>query len=123
MKVINLAHGELVLLAAYIAYTLESAYGLNPVLAIPLAVAAVVVAAVAGVLAVSAASAQDRELNSLILTFGIGVDPDQRRSCWSGRPISARPTSTWFMQEAVVIGERSTACQRTRSCSSSAASG
>jgi branched-chain amino acid transport system permease protein len=46
MKVINLAHGEMVLLAAYIAYTAESVYGINPVLAIPLAVAAVVLTSV-----------------------------------------------------------------------------
>jgi len=38
MKVINLAHGELVLLAAYIGYTVESKLGVNPLLAIPVAV-------------------------------------------------------------------------------------
>jgi branched-chain amino acid transport system permease protein len=37
MRVINLAHGELVLLAAYIAYTVESGLGLNPAWAIPIA--------------------------------------------------------------------------------------
>ena len=35
MNVINLAHGELVLLAAYVAYTCESAFGASPFLAIP----------------------------------------------------------------------------------------
>ena len=37
MRVINLAQGELVLLSAYIAYSVESGLGLNPVLAIPIA--------------------------------------------------------------------------------------
>ncbi len=35
MRVINLAHGELVLLAAYVAYTLESHRAINPVVALP----------------------------------------------------------------------------------------
>ena len=30
MKIINLAHGEIVLLGAYIAYTCEAALGINP---------------------------------------------------------------------------------------------
>ena len=41
MRVINLAHGELVLLAAYIAYTAESQFGVNPLFAIPLTIAIV----------------------------------------------------------------------------------
>ena len=44
MKIINLAHGELVLLAAYIAYTCESAWGASPLLAIPAAIVIVCVA-------------------------------------------------------------------------------
>jgi len=54
MHVINLAHGELVVLAAYVAYTCESQLGLNPLLAIPAAV--IVVCAAALCLAASSAS-------------------------------------------------------------------
>src|SRR5436309_2278700 len=72
MRVINLAHGELVLLAAYVAYTMESRLGVNPVLAIPAAV--LVACAAAGMIyALVDRIARDRELNSLLLTFGLGV--------------------------------------------------
>ena len=44
MKVINLAHGELVLLSAYIAYSVEAGLGWNPVFAIPIALVVVCLA-------------------------------------------------------------------------------
>lgn len=72
MKVINLAHGELVLLAAYIAYVVESQAGLNPVLSIPVAVIVTVMAALVTFYLTNGIK-KDRELNSLILTFGIGI--------------------------------------------------
>lgn len=72
MKIINLAHGEMVLLAAYIAYTIESTAHINPVMAIP--VALVIVCGVAAVIYVLVSRIGiDRELNSLILTYGIGI--------------------------------------------------
>ena len=46
MRIINLAHGELVLLAGYIAYTAESQYGLNPIWALPFAVVIVSITSV-----------------------------------------------------------------------------
>src|SRR3546814_18540454 len=72
MKVINLAHGELGLLAAYIAYSVESSLGLNPVFAIPIALVIVCLTAVIMYFLVDLIKT-DRELNSLILTYGIGV--------------------------------------------------
>lgn len=72
MKVINLAHGELVLLAAYIAYMIESAAGVNPIAAIPVALILVCAVAAAVYFLVSRIGI-DRELNSLILTYGIGI--------------------------------------------------
>lgn len=72
MRVINLAHGEFVLLAAYVAYTLESSRAINPVVALPLAIGVVtVISAVVHVLV--ARIHEDRELNSLILTFGVSI--------------------------------------------------
>jgi branched-chain amino acid transport system permease protein len=72
MKIVNLAHGELVLLAAYIAYSFESRFHHSPMLAIPLAL--VVVCAAAGIVYLLANRIRsDRELNSLILTYGLGV--------------------------------------------------
>ncbi|MCR6631462.1 MAG: branched-chain amino acid ABC transporter permease [Magnetospirillum sp.] len=72
MRVINLAHGELVLLAGYVAYAAESRLGLDPLASVPLAVVVVGLTSVA-VYALLSRIRKDRELNSLILTFGIGV--------------------------------------------------
>jgi branched-chain amino acid transport system permease protein len=72
MKIINLAHGELVLLAAYMAYFIESRTGWNPYAAIPLAFAVTGIVSVAIYLLIDRIR-EHRELNSLILTFAIGI--------------------------------------------------
>ncbi|HEU5435747.1 MAG TPA: branched-chain amino acid ABC transporter permease [Telluria sp.] len=101
MKVINLAHGELVLLAAYIAYAVESGLGLGPMFAIPIALVVVCIAAVA-VYAVVSRIKQDREINSLILTYGIGVIlTNLILLIWHA---DVRSTSSTWLQEAFVVG-------------------
>jgi branched-chain amino acid transport system permease protein len=101
MKVINLAHGELVLLAAYVAYTVESKLGFGPVLAIPIALVVVCIAAVSVYLIVSRIKT-DREINSLILTYGIGVIlTNAILLVWSA---DVRSTSSTWLQEAFVVG-------------------
>jgi branched-chain amino acid transport system permease protein len=72
MKIINLAHGELVLLSAYMAYLIESRTGWNPYAAIPLAFVATGIVSVA-IYVLIGRIRQHRELNSLILTFAIGI--------------------------------------------------
>lgn len=72
MRIINLAHGELVLIAAYAAYVVETRLGLNPYAAIPLAILAT--AGVAYLVFVLVDRIREhRELNSLLLTFAVGV--------------------------------------------------
>jgi branched-chain amino acid transport system permease protein len=101
MKVINLAHGELVLLAAYIAYTMESSYGLGPMYAIPVALVVVSLAS-AGVYGIVSRIKKDREINSLILTFGIGVIlTNLILLVWKA---DVRSTSSSWLQEAFVVG-------------------
>ncbi|MET0859092.1 MAG: branched-chain amino acid ABC transporter permease [Telluria sp.] len=101
MKVINLAHGELVLLAAYVAYTVESKLGFGPVLAIPIALVVVCIAAVSVYFIVSRIK-KDREINSLILTYGIGVIlTNAILLVWSA---DVRSTSSTWLQEAFVVG-------------------
>jgi branched-chain amino acid transport system permease protein len=101
MKVINLAHGELVLLAAYIAYTMESSFGFGPVLAIPVALVVVCIAAVSVYFIVSRIR-KDREINSLILTYGIGVIlTNTILLIWKA---DVRSTSSTWLQEAFVVG-------------------
>ncbi len=102
MRIINLAHGELVLLAAYVAYAAESQYGLNPVTAIPFALV-VVGASAALVYALISQIKQDREINSLILTFGLGIIlTNAILMIWAADIHST--TSPWF-QDAVVVAD------------------
>ena len=101
MKMINLAHGELVLLSAYIAYTVEARLGWNPVLAIPIAVLVVCLVSVAVYFIVGRIK-QDREINSLILTYGIGVIlTNLMLLIWKA---DVRSTSSSWMQEAFIVG-------------------
>ncbi|CAN7274289.1 branched-chain amino acid ABC transporter permease [Pseudoduganella sp. LjRoot289] len=101
MKVINLAHGELVLLAAYIAYTVESKAGLGPVFAIPVALVLVCLASVCVYWIVNRIK-KDREINSLILTYGIGVIlTNAILLIWKA---DIRTTNSSWLQEAFVVG-------------------
>jgi branched-chain amino acid transport system permease protein len=101
MKVINLAHGELVLLAAYVAYAVESGLGLGPMFAIPIALVVVCIAAVSVYFVVSRIK-KDREINSLILTYGIGVIlTNVILLIWHA---DVRSTSSSWLQEAFVVG-------------------
>lgn len=72
MKIINLAHGELVLLAAYIGYLFESQWGFNPYLSIPAAFALVGAIACLIFILLNFITKQ-RELNSLIFTYSFGI--------------------------------------------------
>lgn len=100
MRVINLAHGELVLLSAYVAYAAEARWGLNPVAAIPLALA-VVSASSAAVYALLGRIEKDREINSLILTFGIGIIMTNTMLLLWAADIHST-TSPWFHESVVV---------------------
>jgi branched-chain amino acid transport system permease protein len=101
MKVINLAHGELVLLAAYIAFTVETRFGLNPLAAIPVAVVIVTLAS-ALVYVLVGRIRTNREINSLTLTYGVGVIlTNLALLIWSA---DVRTTSSAWMQEAFVVG-------------------
>jgi branched-chain amino acid transport system permease protein len=101
MKVINLAHGELVLLAAYIAFTVETRFGLNPLAAIPVAVVIVTLASALVYLLVGRIRT-NREINSLTLTYGVGVVlTNLVLLIWSA---DVRTTSSAWMQEAFVVG-------------------
>ena len=101
MKVINLAHGELVLLAAYIGYTCETAFDWNPVFAIPVAMVIVCIATAATYVLVSRIR-RDRELNSLLLTYGIGIMlTNGMLLVWKA---DIRSTKSAWMQDAAVFG-------------------
>jgi len=101
MRIINLAHGELVLLAAYVAYTVESRLGVNPLVALPIALV-VVCACAAIVYFLVARLTRYRELNSLMLTFALGVIlTNAMLMIWSS---DIRSTGNATLQDAVQIG-------------------
>jgi branched-chain amino acid transport system permease protein len=101
MRVINLAHGELVLLAAYMAYVVESRLQLNPVFAVPLAVLVACTCSALIYLLVDRIR-KNRELNSLMLTFAIGiVITNAVLLIFSG---DVRSTGSAMMQDAVQLG-------------------
>lgn len=101
MRIINLAHGELVLLAAYMAYLVESRTGLDPYAAIPLAL--VVVVGLSYVLFQLVDRIREhRELNSLILTFAVGIILTNAILLVFASDV--RSTSSPFLQDALSIG-------------------
>jgi branched-chain amino acid transport system permease protein len=73
MRIINLAHGEFLVLGGYVAYWMLEKWEVNPLLAMPLAA---VVSGCAALLTYQIFLRRIRatsELNTLILTFGIGI--------------------------------------------------
>lgn len=101
MRIINLAHGELVLLAAYMGYVVESRFGLNPIAAIPLALVAVCFFSALSYFLVSRIK-KYRELNSLMLTFAIGIVLTNAMLLVFKSDV--RSTSSPMMQEAIQLG-------------------
>lgn len=101
MKIINLAHGEMVLLAAYMAVTVESATGLNPYFAIPIAFLATGAVAAVSFLMLNRIRVH-RELNSLIFTFAIGIIlTNAILLIWKS---NGRTTASPYLQEAISVG-------------------
>ena len=101
MRIINLAHGELVLLAAYIAYTVESRFDVNPLLALPIALVVVCFCSAIVYFLVSCIK-RNRELNSLMLTFALGmILTNGVLLIWSS---DIRSTGNATMQNALQIG-------------------
>ncbi|MEO8838330.1 MAG: branched-chain amino acid ABC transporter permease, partial [Herbaspirillum sp.] len=102
MRIINLAHGELVLLGAYVAYAVESRFGVNPLLALPLAMVVVCVFS-AVIYFLVARIRRNRELNSLMLTFALGmILTNGILLFWSS---DIHSTGSASMQDAVQIGD------------------
>lgn len=101
MRVVNLAHGEVALLSAYLCYVAEEKFGVNPLLMLPAAVLAAGVASLAiGVLVGRLGS--HRELTSLMLTYGLsGILVNLYLITFTANPYS---TSSPFFNEAIYVG-------------------
>jgi branched-chain amino acid transport system permease protein len=73
MKVINLAHGELMMLGAYITFFLVDRTGLNPLLSLPLSAAALLILGVLLQFTLVERVINQPLLSSLLLTFGLST--------------------------------------------------
>ena len=73
MRVINIAHGALLMLGAYVTFFLYSRAGLNPFLTVPIAMATLFVVGVVLQKGLVARVVDAPELSSLLLTFGISI--------------------------------------------------
>ena len=73
MRVINIAHGPLLMLGAYVTFFLYSKLGMNPFLTVPIAMAALFVVGVLLQRTLIFRVVDAPELSSLLLTFGISI--------------------------------------------------
>src|SRR5256885_14407804 len=73
MRVINIAHGPLLMLGAYVTFFLYSRTGMNPFLTVPVAMAALFVVGVLLQRTLVFRVVDAPELSSLLLTFGISI--------------------------------------------------
>ncbi len=73
MRIINLAHGEFLVLGGYVAYWLLVKFGVNPIMAIPIAAGAAGGTAFLSYKIFLQRIRTSSELNTLILTFGLGI--------------------------------------------------
>ena len=73
MRVINIAHGPLLMLGAYTTYFLTTRAGINPFLTVPVAMAALFVVGVLLQRGLVFRVVDAPELSSLLLTFGISI--------------------------------------------------
>jgi branched-chain amino acid transport system permease protein len=73
MRIINVAHGPLLMLGAYTTFFLYSAFGLNPYLTVPVSMAVLFVVGLVLERTLVFRVIDAPELSSLLLTFGISI--------------------------------------------------
>src|SRR3989440_5594065 len=73
MRIINVAHGPLLMLGAYTTFFLYSTWGLNPYLTVPISMAVLFVVGLALERTLVFRVIDAPELSSLLLTFGISI--------------------------------------------------
>src|SRR5438093_8241683 len=73
MRVINIAHGPMLMLGAYVTFFLYSAFGVNPYLTLPASMAVLFVLGMVLERTLVFRVVDAPELSSLLLTFGISI--------------------------------------------------
>ena len=86
--IINLAHGEYMMLGAYFAYGLNTYFGMDPLVAIVPALIAFFLIGMSSYRAIIKYVLGSPELNQLLLTFGLAMVLEQMANLiWTSRPI------------------------------------
>ena len=100
--IVNFAHGEFLMLGAYLAYWLFVSYGVDPLMAMPLgALALFLVGGVVYRVAIQRVL-QAPELNQMLLTFGISIFLQNLAIIlWTGDP---RTAAIPYKAQAVAVG-------------------
>lgn len=102
MRIINLAHGEFVVLGGYVGYWLLVIWGVNPLLALPLAAGAAGGTAFLSYRVFLGRIRTTSELNSLILTFGLGIFlANLFIQCWTA---DIRTLSVDWLERPLAVG-------------------
>lgn len=104
MKVINISHAAFALFAAFLAYTLLQAWGLDPILSISVSVPLLFVAAcfIYRILIIRITKAKEVIVSSMILTFGIAIILENLMLLiWSPDP---RVLTTSYTSKVIIMG-------------------
>jgi branched-chain amino acid transport system permease protein len=102
LRIINLAHGEVVVLGGYVAYWMLVKFGIGPLAALPLAALAGAAVGLASYRVFLRNVRAAPELNTLILTFGIGIFlANLFLQMWSG---DLRSIEVEWLQEPLSLG-------------------
>ncbi len=107
MRLINLAHGDFLMLGAFLAYGLYTAAGVNPVYAIPAEIVAFVLAGIALYYAVvpRLLSSRDPEMLSFILLFGLSQIIEALAVIAFGNDQRAIPATVFGARPVTVFGQ------------------
>ncbi|MGF6637310.1 branched-chain amino acid ABC transporter permease [Paraburkholderia sp. MM6662-R1] len=91
-RIINFAHGEFIMLGAYAAFWMFHLWGFDPLAAMPLAIALVVVVGVLTFELSIARVLKAPQINQILLTFGVGLVLENLAVIlWSGDERSTTP--------------------------------
>lgn len=111
--IVNFAHGEFLMLGAYLGYWLFVSYGIDPLLAIPLGAAGMFVLGAAVFRTAIQRVLRAPELNQMLLTFGLSIflqnlaiilwtgDPRTAAIPYKAKAVAAGPFTVGFPQLVV----------------------
>ncbi|MBI2494253.1 MAG: branched-chain amino acid ABC transporter permease [Candidatus Rokubacteria bacterium] len=111
MRILNFAHGEFVMLGAYLSFWLFTLWGVDPFVSFGLVMAALAVLGAAVQTALVKRVLHAEHLNQILLTFGVAVTlQNLALLLWTG---DLRAIKVWYAATAVQLGPVSLSLGRT----------